>query len=335
VNTASERIENIVTGLRSFANIEKSALSDTFNLRSLFFEIENMLKGMYLNDGVRLEFDYTELADNVAIKGNRGKFEQILINLISNAKDSTASITSGVIKIIVKNHADRVLVSILDNGSGVPVEIKDKIFDPFFTTKEVGKGTGIGLSLVYRFVTDEFDGQIDLQRSGLGDGSQFDISLPASTEAQSVNNETAAAASEAVTHTSFKLKVILAEDEAHIRELLCEVLELAGIEVFACENGAIALDEYSKNANSYDLVISDMKMPFMDGLTLLKQIRTRVDLKQPKFFFITGGINIDFENSENEWFSTIDGYFYKPFNLSDVLTQLQKSFPQAFAEQLE
>jgi len=69
-------------------------------------------------------------------------------------------------------------------------------------------------------------------------------------------------------------------------------------------------------------------MPIMDGLKLLEEIRSRVDLKQPKFFFTTGGINIDFESTK--WMNTIDDYFYKPFNLSDVPAQLKKSFPSAF-----
>lgn len=327
---ASERIENIVSGLRSFSNLENSSLSETFNLGALFFEIENMLKSMYRNDGVQLEFDYKDLAHNILIKGNRGKFEQILINLITNAKDSTEGKNIRMINVVVKSDLEQVMVSISDNGCGLADDIKDKIFDPFFTTKEVGKGTGIGLSLVYRFITDEFNGAINLTKSTLGEGCCFKITLPASIDQQKALQEVTTTSNKLVTSSNIKLKVIIAEDEEHIRELLTEVLALAGIEVFCCENGALALQEYIHNAALYDLIISDLKMPVMDGMTLLKELRSRLDLKQPKFFFITGGINVDFDNHQNQLLNTIDGYFYKPFNFSEVHNQLEKLFPDAF-----
>lgn len=332
---ASKRIENIVTGLRSFANIEKSSLSDTFNLSTLFFELENMLKSMYLNDGVQLEFDYEGLADSTSINGNRGKFEQILINLIANAKDSTEGMKHRVIEVVVKNEFNQVIVSISDNGCGIAEDIKDKIFDPFFTTKEVGKGTGIGLSLVYRFITDEFNGAINVKKSGIGDGCCFDLNLPISLNQQERSNKVKTPSNHPLTTPRIKLTVIIAEDEEHIRELLTDVLTLAGVKVFSCENGALALQEYLNNAPLYDLIISDIKMPIMDGLTLLDEIRSRVDLKQPKFFFTTGGINIDFKNTNNPWIKTIDAYFYKPFNLSDIHNQLEKSFPLAFPKGIQ
>ncbi len=329
---ASERIENIVTGLRSFANIEKGSISDTFNLNALFFEIKNMLRSMYLNDGVKLEFDYQDLNDSTEIKGNRGKFEQILINLIANAKDSTEGMSVRIIRVVVKNQLDQVQILVIDNGCGVAPEIKDKIFDPFFTTKEVGKGTGIGLSLVYRFIKDEFKGTINLTKSGLGDGCCFDLKIPVCAEQQNDLNKTSISSNNQVTSSTMKLNVIIAEDEQHIRELLCDILELAGVNVFSCENGALALQEYTNNSSLYDLIISDIKMPIMDGLTLLEKIRSQSDLKQPKFFFTTGGINLDFKNTDNPWVKTIDAYFYKPFNLSAVHDQLEKSFPSAFPQ---
>ena len=335
LSSASERIENIVSGLRSFSNLEKSSFSDTFNLGALFFEIENMLKSMYRNDGVQLEFDYKDLASNILIKGNRGKFEQILINLITNAKDSTEGNNIRIINVVVNNDLEQVMVSISDNGCGVANTIKDKIFDPFFTTKEVGKGTGIGLSLVYRFITDEFNGTINLIKSTLDEGSCFKITLPVIFGQQKELQEVTTISNKRVTSSHITLKVIIAEDEEHIRELLTEVLVLAGVEVFCCENGALALQEYINNASRYDLIISDVKMPVMDGLTLLKEVRSRLNLKQPKFFFITGGINVDFDNHQNQLLSTIDGYFYKPFNFSEVHNQLEKLFPAAFPKEIQ
>ncbi|MCH2055216.1 MAG: ATP-binding protein [Thalassotalea sp.] len=330
INKASERIKNITSGLRSFAHIEKNTAIERFNLYSLLFEIENMLKGIYSNDRICLEFDYSQLNKAATIEGERGKFEQILINLISNAKDSTEDMTLRVINLVIKseiqNGCGHIIVSILDNGVGVPKEIKDKIFDPFFTTKEVGKGTGIGLSLVYRFVTDEFNGRISLSKSGLGDGSRFDISVPAYCESPVDLDEPLQDQTQKLTIRNETLCVILVDDELTIRELLRDILEVAGFSVICCENGVEALHKYLEDPDAIDLIISDVKMPHMDGPTLLSEVRGKTSLKQPKFFFITGGIDIDFANTCDIWIDTIDGYFYKPFSFSDVLEKIKKSF---------
>lgn len=326
IHGAGERIENIVGGLRSFANIEKSAPSESFSLKALFFEIENMLKGMYLRDGITLMFDHSALTKNVAITGDRGKFEQVLINLISNAKDSTAGLPNRIIEVTVNAQQDNLCVSVSDNGVGISSAIKDKIFDPFFTTKGVGKGTGIGLALVYRFVTDEFNGHIEVHKSGLGNGSRFDLTFPFVKCIDASSKPLTSELDRVITMRH--IRVILAEDEHHIRDLLYDFLSSANIEVYCCEDGAQALQEYLNNPAHYDLVISDVKMPVMDGLMLLRKIREQVDLPQPKFFLTTGGINVDFDNTDNELQSMIDGYLYKPFNLNEVHAQIQKMFPE-------
>lgn len=331
LNCATTRIENIVTGLRSFANIEKNTTLDTFNLSALLFEIYNMLKGIYQTDGVHLVFNYEQLSENASIVGDRGKFEQVLINLISNAKDSTEGMLFREVRVQARHHLGKVLVSVIDNGIGIEESIRDKIFDPFFTTKDVGKGTGIGLSLVYRYITDEFNGKIDVKQSGHDNGSQFDVIVPMSTQSHHQCEESGQAVPEEVSSSSSgRLKVILAEDEEFIREILTELLQMAEVDVYPCENGALALDKYIKNATNYDLVISDMNMPVMDGLTLLKEIRARTDLQQPKFFFTTGGIDIDFEHADNALTNTIDGYFYKPFNIKEIYERLESAFPGTF-----
>ena len=122
------------------------------------------------------------------------------------------------------------------------------------------------------------------------------------------------------------LCVILVDDELTIRELLRDILEVAGFSVICCENGVEALHKYLEDPDAIDLIISDVKMPHMDGPTLLSEVRGKTSLKQPKFFFITGGIDIDFANTCDIWIDTIDGYFYKPFSFSDVLEKIKKSF---------
>jgi signal transduction histidine kinase/CheY-like chemotaxis protein len=330
IQSASEKIEKIITGLRSFAKIERSASSNSFDVSGLLYEIENMLTAIYLNEGIKLEFDYTKLPQAIIVQGDRGKLEQALVNLISNAKDSTEGQQLRLIRVSARLNAEKIELSVSDNGAGIPEDIQDKIFEPFFTTKDVGKGTGIGLSLVYRFIKDEFGGEINITDSNVGRGVRFELSLPMRIGSD-VNCEDQETSQEQTTKaTSYPLKVILAEDEEEIRLLLVDILLSVGIVVRSFNNGELALQEYLEHSGDYDLIISDMKMPIMDGVGLLEEIRTRTDLKQPKFFFTTGNINIDFENTQNHLIDTIDGYFYKPFTPEDVYAQIEKTFPQIF-----
>jgi CheY-like chemotaxis protein len=115
----------------------------------------------------------------------------------------------------------------------------------------------------------------------------------------------------------------LADDEEGIRDVLAMIIEEMGIKVTKAENGQQALDIYMNAPESFDIIISDIQMPEMDGVTLLKTIRGNKELKQPKFIFITGGINIDLEASDNELNQLIDGHFFKPFDQKNVFETLK------------
>ena len=112
--------------------------------------------------------------------------------------------------------------------------------------------------------------------------------------------------------------VLLADDEEGIRDLLADILEELGLSVISVANGSLAYDLYCKNPEKFDLIVSDMQMPEVDGPSLLRLVRERVDLKQPRFIFITGGVNINFEDKDNELNEMIDGYFLKPFDESKI-----------------
>jgi CheY-like chemotaxis protein len=101
------------------------------------------------------------------------------------------------------------------------------------------------------------------------------------------------------------------------------IIEEMGIKVTKAENGQQALDLYMSAPEAFDMIISDIQMPEMDGITLLKTIRKNQKLKQPKFIFITGGINIDFEASDSELNHLIDGHFFKPFDQDKVFETLK------------
>ncbi|MBY0313964.1 MAG: PAS domain S-box protein [Bdellovibrionales bacterium] len=320
IDVATNRIARIVQGLRTFSRSDATEVSD-FSPIDAIEESFNMLNEIYEKDGIHLKFN-NSVRGQYLIHGNRGKFQQIIMNLVSNAKDATQDKDLRIININIRNEVDKLIIEVDDNGCGFPESLKEKIFDPFFTTKEVNKGTGIGLSLVHSFIK-EMNGGIRVE-SKVHEGSKFTLELPALLASQIQTQVQTPSPAEANGGVQYKANVILADDDEGIRELLGDLLESMGMRVTAVENGKEALDLYMKHPDNFDLIISDMKMPQLDGPSLLKKLRENEQLKQPKFIFITGGININFEDKDNELNKLIDGYLLKPFTESKVYEILER-----------
>lgn len=316
MNVATNRIERIINGLRTFSRSNSSEIID-FPPVEAIEESFNMVNEIYSRDGININLnDKTTRA--LFIKGNRGKFQQMLMNLISNAKDATLGQSLRQIDIAVYNQQESFIIDVKDNGCGIPNSIKEKIFDPFFTTKEVNKGTGIGLSLVHNFIK-ELNGTIDFSSKD-NEGSLFTVQLPAFFVTQEIEQKKDVPQKQ----EEYQGNVILADDEEGIRDLLKEMLENMGLIVTTAKDGKQALDLYLKSPENFDLIISDMKMPEMDGPMLLKNLREIKDLKQPKFIFITGGININFDDKKIQLNELINGYILKPFNEQKIHETLSK-----------
>lgn len=241
------------------------------------------------------------------------------MNLLSNAKDAISSNDGAkVITLYIEESGDQVIFKVKDNGCGLSSEIQQKIFDPFFTTKDVNEGTGIGLSLVHNFIK-ELGGEISVQ-SKIGSGTTFSLKLPFKSQQMF----TLAEEKENLEQVSLSGNVMLIDDEEGIRDLLSDYLETMGLNVDCFENGKEALECLEQCPNKYDLIVSDMQMPVMDGPTLLKQIRSHEVIKQPYFIFVTGGINVDLEDKNNELYPLIDGHLMKPFEYDAIYEDLYK-----------
>ena len=317
IDTAINRISSIVNGLRTFSRSDYADFSD-FDPVEAVNESFDMINEIYTKNGIQIVYN-NQCKDNILLSGNRGKMQQVLMNLLSNAKDAISEQDDKKIEITLRQLENNLEIRIQDNGPGIPKDIQDKIFDPFFTTKEVNKGTGIGLSLVHNFIK-EMKGDVVIDNGA--QGAVFIIHLPikVNTQDTTIQSPTETQA-KGMNAENFKASVIVADDEEDIRELLVMILKDLGIEVVCAENGKIALDTYTKNPDKFDLIISDMKMPIMDGESLLKELRSNKAIKQPKFIFITGGTNLDFEDKELEINQLSDGYILKPFN-EEKITQI-------------
>jgi len=206
------------------------------------------------------------------------QIHQIAMNLITNASHAMEN-KNGVIDIelkefILKNNdlPDTVLksgqfirLSVSDNGTGMSQHIVHKIFEPYFTTKEQGKGTGLGLAVVYGIVK-EHGGDIKVY-SELGKGTTFNIYLPLMEKSSEV------VTLEKVTKTSTGTEsILLVDDELSVAKLEGQMLSRLGYQVTVKNSSGDALDTFKSNPDSFDLVISDMTMPGMTGDQLSKAL---------------------------------------------------------------
>ncbi|HWH02450.1 MAG TPA: ATP-binding protein [Gemmatimonadales bacterium] len=199
--------------------------------------------------------------------GNGPQLQQMLLNLLINAEQALAA-QQGNRSIAVRTVAasDTVRIEVADTGPGVPGEIQTQIFDPFFTTKPVGVGTGLGLSICYGIV-QEHGGRIVVD-SRPGQGATFVVQLPRDT--RPLPKATPEPATRAAVDPA-GLRVLLVDDEPALREAARRFLERSGIATDVAADGQAALEALGTRA--YDVIISDVRMPGMDGRDFIARLR--------------------------------------------------------------
>jgi nitrogen-specific signal transduction histidine kinase/ActR/RegA family two-component response regulator len=218
----------------------------------------------------------TELSEAPArCRVDPGQFEQAILNLVVNARDAMPQ--GGHLSIrtqlsnIVEGHKNLrpggyARVSVTDTGTGMSPEIQARIFDPFFTTKAVGKGTGLGLAMVYATV-QQSGGMIEVH-SEPGQGTTFDLYFPITAELADHRPDEATVPDHRGSET-----VLLMEDEPALRNLAEQALRSYGYQVLAASNGAEALDLVRARGSEIDIVVTDVVMPAMSGPALAESIR--------------------------------------------------------------
>lgn len=209
------------------------------------------------------------------------QLSQVMINLLVNAEQALHG-WEGQRKVTVsaKVKGGSIVVKVADTGPGIPNEILPRIFEPFFTTKEVGSGTGIGLSFCHRIVASH-GGTIQVEPTR-GGGSTFVISLPTSQRRGAEQAE----AVEADQPESAGLACLVIDDEKEVGELIADVLNRSGFKVSVASSGEEALERLKKE--SFAVILSDLKMPNMDGRRLFKHICDNYPAEVGKLAFLTG-----------------------------------------------
>lgn len=220
------------------------------------------------------------------VLANRGRIEQVILNLVVNAEQALGAITEdGSITIRTRMERRGVCLSVEDTGPGIAPENREHVFDPFWTTRAPGEGMGLGLSIVHGVVADH-GGEIRVE-SELGKGARFVVMLPRAKDAAPAP---VTARADAAPDAGGALRVLVVDDEAPVRQILVRYLKRRGHQVDEAEEGGAALRriEAARNGSAYDAVVSDLRMPGMGGLELLERLRAQGEGMDRRLVFVTG-----------------------------------------------
>lgn len=298
INVSAKRGAEMVRQVLSFARGTPGSRVST-PARHLLREIEHIIQDTFpkaIVCEVRVADDlWPVLCDPTQV-------HQVLLNLCVNARDampkgglltlSAANLTLGDhdLRASLAGRAGRyVRFEVADTGAGIPADLREKIFDPFFTTKEVGRGTGLGLSTASNIVRAH--GGLLQVASEVGRGSTFRVFLPAA-DTVAVSGSTAPGF---VLPRGRGETVLVVDDEEAVRVIMRQALEGFGYQVMEAENGADAVALYVQRRTEIDLVLTDIMMPIMDGLTT---IRTLLNLDPGLPIIGSSGLNAGVNRSE-------------------------------------
>ncbi|WP_224982989.1 PocR ligand-binding domain-containing protein [Geomonas agri] len=279
--SSSERAAQLTQGLLAFSRKQVIHL-ESVDLNGV---IENFKKFILRVIGEDIHLKTVTYGDQLIVHADVGQLEQVLINLATNARDSMPK--GGMLTIetglqAVESPFDHesgraepgryAVVTVSDSGSGMDEATRKRIFEPFYTTKEVGKGTGLGMAIVYGIIK-QHSGIINVY-SELGHGTTFRIYLPlqqpkaGEADVQDAQVQAPVGGSETI---------LLAEDDAEVRELVVSILSLYGYQVIQAVDGRDVVEQFAANRDKVALILMDMIMPKKNG----KEAYEEISLLQP------------------------------------------------------
>jgi CheY-like chemotaxis protein len=259
-----------------------------------------------------------------AVEADPGQIEQVLLNLYLNAWQAMPA--GGDLSIETKNIVIKenfvkpysmmlgryVQISISDTGVGMDEKTKERIFEPFFTTKELGRGTGLGLAMVYGIIKSH-SGFIDVI-SEPGKGTAFALYFPAS-EKEAVKEKSAAPKIMKGTET-----ILIVDDEPDVLDVSKEILESLGYSLYAVKNGEEAITIYKQKKDEIDLIVLDMIMPGLSGSETFDGIR---GVNPSAKIILSSGYSLS-SQAQQIMDKGCHGFIQKPFNMADISLKIRE-----------
>lgn len=310
INDSALRCKKIIENLLSFAR-QRRIEKQYSNINELIRQAIEMKTYQLKVDNIDVVMDLNEDLPNTMV--DPYMIQQVFLNIINNAHFAMAEKRGGG-RLSIKSEflKGRIKISFTDTGVGIPETNLKKIFDPFFSTREVGKGTGLGLSVSYGIIKDH-NGEI-YALSSPGEGTAFIIELPVAQPKAPPSGNRGEGNPTEKGKIRTKRRILVIDDEPSLLNLFRAVVEEMGHEVDIALDARLAMEKLA--LREYDLILSDMRMPNMDGRELYQIIeKLRPELKE-RIIFTTGDIiNYDTQSFLKE---SRKKYLEKPFTPADL-----------------
>ncbi|MDP8220915.1 MAG: PAS domain S-box protein [Candidatus Stygibacter frigidus] len=264
INAASQRAKNLVTHILTISRQHESH-KRAFRMDELLIEHLDLLRAAIPSSIVI----HKQLDSESYIYGNSDQIEQVVMNLCTNASYEMKN-TGGKLYVRLVDEAENVRLEIEDTGDGIPVKVMKKMFDPYFTTKPKGEGTGLGLAIV-KGIIEGLEGRIEVE-SERGEGTKFNIWLPKYVPGAEKEDQEDISV-EVEENKQEQIRVMFIDDEEALVELFVYYLESNDMKVSSFGEGESALEEMRANPANWDILVSDVSLPGMDGLEIVRHVR--------------------------------------------------------------
>ncbi|MEJ5347838.1 MAG: PAS domain S-box protein [Desulfosoma sp.] len=319
VQEASFKARDLIRRLLSFAR-QTEPVPEPMSLNVVVQETLDLLQKS-IPRMIEIEKDLEE--DLPILAADRLQVEQVIINLIANARDAIGVDNPGTIRVRTRSHKDEkgqvwLRLEVEDTGAGIPEDIRDRIFDPFFTTKGPGKGTGLGLSTVYGIVANH-EGRVFCE-SRPGQGTTFTVDFPVKPWALQEPPLEVEPVPQDHEPVGLGARLLVVDDEPMLLELVQGMLEAEGYKVDTADSGEEALNFLARNNGSVDVLILDLSMPGMGGRRCLEILKAQ----HPHIPVLVASGDTAHEIFRHPEKFGAGGCIMKPYRLRDLTHALQK-----------
>lgn len=332
INQNANRAASLVGQLLAFSRKQNLQL-EVLDIRDTLSDLTHLLNRLV---GAQISLSLSHDPNLMSVRADRRQLEQVLMNLVVNARDALGG--QGTIEIETRNASlaselrrdravvpagDYVIVKVSDTGSGISPDKLHKIFEPFYTTKKTGDGTGLGLSTAYGIIKQS--GGFIFADSELGEGTEFTIYFPthdkpvepAKTQADTLSVLSESGPGDGV--------VLLVEDEAPVRAFASRALQYRGFQVVEADCGEAALDIINDDTVEIDIVLTDVIMPGMDGPTWITEARKN----HPKLRVVFMSGYADGSTVEEQLTIPESVFLPKPFSLDELTSTVRRHLSAA------